>query len=231
MLFDLRGRGRRRVVQVIYVFLALLMGGGLVLFGIGGNTNGGLFDAFKSGNGSSGNSTYTKQIETAQKRVTINPKNAAAWATLASLHLAQGSSEGGFDQNSDGLKEFAKAAAAWDRYTALNPPKADLAVARQMIGLYGPSGLNKPDKAVGAMDLVIAQTSPPDAELFKQYAQLAYVAGQTRKGDLASKKAVALSAPADRKQVKAALASLKAQIVAAAAQQATTSTTGTTTGG
>ena len=33
MLFDLRGRGRRRTIQVIYLGLAVLMGGGLVLFG------------------------------------------------------------------------------------------------------------------------------------------------------------------------------------------------------
>ena len=47
MLFDLRGRGRRRTVQAIYLSLAILMGGGLVLFGIGGATSGGLFDAIK----------------------------------------------------------------------------------------------------------------------------------------------------------------------------------------
>ena len=47
MLFDLRGRGRRRAVQAIYLGLAILMGGGLVLFGIGGATSGGLLDAFK----------------------------------------------------------------------------------------------------------------------------------------------------------------------------------------
>ena len=51
MLFDLRGRGRRRTVQVIYLSLAVLMGGGLVLFGIGGGTNESLFDAI-GGNGS-----------------------------------------------------------------------------------------------------------------------------------------------------------------------------------
>ena len=56
MLFDLRGRGRRRTVQVIYLTLAILMGGGLVLFGIGGGTNGGLFDAI-GGNGGSATST------------------------------------------------------------------------------------------------------------------------------------------------------------------------------
>ena len=57
MLFDLQGK-RRRVVQATYLTLAILMGGGLVLFGIGGDVQGGLFDAFsgEGGNSSSGNS-------------------------------------------------------------------------------------------------------------------------------------------------------------------------------
>ena len=46
MLFDLRGR-RRRLVQATYLSLAVLMGGGLVLFGIGGDVSGGLFNAFE----------------------------------------------------------------------------------------------------------------------------------------------------------------------------------------
>ncbi len=46
MLFDLRGSGRRRTVKIVYITLAFLMGGGLVLFGIGGDVSGGLFDAF-----------------------------------------------------------------------------------------------------------------------------------------------------------------------------------------
>jgi len=54
VLFDLKGR-RRRVVQATYLLLAILMGGGLVLFGIGGDVSGGLFDAFKD-QSSSGNS-------------------------------------------------------------------------------------------------------------------------------------------------------------------------------
>src|SRR5918997_620937 len=44
MLFDLRGTGRRRTVKVVYITLAFLMGGGLVLFGIGGDVSGGLVD-------------------------------------------------------------------------------------------------------------------------------------------------------------------------------------------
>jgi hypothetical protein len=41
MLFDLRGRHRRRAVKVLYVGLALLIGGGLILFGVGAGTGGG----------------------------------------------------------------------------------------------------------------------------------------------------------------------------------------------
>jgi hypothetical protein len=53
MLFDLRSRGRRRTVQAVYLTLAILMGGGLVLFGVGaGNGIGGLLNAF-TGNSSS----------------------------------------------------------------------------------------------------------------------------------------------------------------------------------
>ena len=35
MLFDLKGK-RKRLVQVVYLGLAILFGGGLVLFGVGG---------------------------------------------------------------------------------------------------------------------------------------------------------------------------------------------------
>src|SRR3954464_13126854 len=83
MLFDLRGRGRRRTIQAIYVTLAILMGGGLVFFGIGGNTSGGLFDAFKGGGGGSNvDARLTKQVERYQKQVQTSPTDARAWAAL-----------------------------------------------------------------------------------------------------------------------------------------------------
>src|SRR3954452_16684610 len=82
MLFDLRGRGRRRTVQVIYLGLALLMGGGLVLFGVGGNVNGGLLGAVKGGNSSS-NDAIEKHVESVQKSVNARPNDPAVWAQLA----------------------------------------------------------------------------------------------------------------------------------------------------
>src|SRR3954469_21799192 len=98
MLFDLRARGRRRTIQVIYVFLALLMGGGLIFFGIGGNTSGGLFDAFKSGGGSSGSDFVQKSVDRARKRVQANPRDAAAWAALTKAQYQKANSDG-YDQN------------------------------------------------------------------------------------------------------------------------------------
>src|SRR6478736_276736 len=111
MLFDLRGRGRRRTVQAIYLSLAVLMGGGLVLFGIGGATSGGLFDAFSSDSGNTNvSSIYTKRIETYKKQVQANPKNAAAWAGLARAQV-QDASINGYNQSTgtytaDGLKDL-----------------------------------------------------------------------------------------------------------------------------
>ncbi len=72
MLFDLRGRGRRRTVQAIYLGLALLMGGGLVLFGVGaGNGFGGLLNAF-NGNGSS--SGAQKQVVSSQEKAALSAR-------------------------------------------------------------------------------------------------------------------------------------------------------------
>ena len=82
MLFDLRGRGRRRTVQVIYLGLAIILGGGLVLFGVGtGSGNGGLLNAF--GGGSNNQSSQISSAEkTALKQTQKNPSNPAAWAAL-----------------------------------------------------------------------------------------------------------------------------------------------------
>src|SRR5215213_5991074 len=76
MLFDLRGR-RRRAVQATYLMLAVLMGGGLVLFGIGGDVSGGLIDAFKGGGGggSNGDSALRDQVERQEERLAKSPQN------------------------------------------------------------------------------------------------------------------------------------------------------------
>src|SRR5713101_243603 len=84
MLFDLRSRGRRRTVQAVYLGLALLMGGGLVLFGVGaGNGFGGILNAF-TGNGSGNNQkqVVSQQEKQALKATQLRPSDPTAWASL-----------------------------------------------------------------------------------------------------------------------------------------------------
>jgi tetratricopeptide (TPR) repeat protein len=207
MLFDLRGRGRRRTIQVIYASLALLMGGGLVFFGIGGATSGGLFDALGgSSNSSSSSDIVQKRVDALEKRVERNPSDAAGWAALTTVHFQIANSEG-YDQTTQqytdkGRQRLAQAASDWERYLALNPPNVDPNVARQMVQAYGPTGLQKYDQATAAQEVVIdAQKSPP-AALYAQLSIFAHGAGQTRKATLARDKAVALTPAAQRKQIK-----------------------------
>src|SRR3954464_9142580 len=99
MLFCLRGRGRRRAVQAIYLSLAILMGGGLVLFGVGGATSGGLLDAFNSDSGSAHVSdVFKKRVDAAEKAVQVRPTDPRAWAELTRVRFQQAGSGDGFDQ-------------------------------------------------------------------------------------------------------------------------------------
>ena len=218
MLFDLRGRGRRRTVQVIYLTLALLMGGGLVLFGIGGGTNGGLFDAI---GGSGGNSTnvdavFQKRLDTYEARLKVNPQDPAALIGMTKLRVANASTGENYNQTQQaytakGLAELRQASAAWQRYLATNPAKPDPDTANQMVQAYGPLGLKQYDKAVTSMEAVIASRKET-ANLYAQLAILASGAKQDRKSTLAEAKALDLTPKAQRKQLKSAIDLQKSQL-------------------
>lgn len=225
MLFDLTAsRGRRRAIKVIYVSLALLMGGGLVLFGIGGNTNGGLFDAFSNDKNTASN-PFEDRVANAQKRVTASPADTAAWAELARLRF-QNAGVVGYDQNTGqftdkGLSELRRADEAWQRHLKLAGDKANPTVANSMVQAY--QALNKPDDAVKAMEVYLDAQDTPTSQLYAQYAIYAYQASQTRKGDLAAKKAEDLAKTKTEKDtIKSTIEQAKAQV--ATAQQGTTTT-------
>jgi hypothetical protein len=228
MLFDLRGRGRRRFVQGIYLGLAILMGGGLVLFGVGGATSGGLLDAFKNDSGGqSVSDTFKKRVESAEKGVQARPKDPKAWATLTQVRYQQALSGDGFDQTNSvftdkGKEQLQDASNAWDKYQALTDAPSDT-VAYTMVQAYSSAGLNEPDKAVSAMEIVIDRRKPT-AQLYVQLASLAYQATQTRKAELASKKALSLAPKDDRELIKAQLDAARTAASAAASTAAPAST-------
>jgi hypothetical protein len=228
MLFDLKGK-RRRVVQGTYLTLAVLMGGGLVLFGIGGGTNGGLLDAFKGGGGgSSGDKLLQQQIDQAQKRLTVNAADQSALLTIAkdNYQLAASSADpntGAFDDK--GKQDLAKAASAWERYLALNPPKVDDTVASYMLLGYGQAGLNKPDKAKQAAEIV--SQAHPSSNAYIQVVYYASLAGDTRTAKLAAQKALSLAPKGQRSSVK----SLISQAEAVNTTSSSSGATGTTGSG
>lgn len=223
MLFDLRGKGRRRTVKVVYGGLALLLGLGLVAFGIGGATSGGLVDAFTGSGSGSDTSIYSDQVKTLTKKVTADPKDEAAWAELTKAQVQQASIIG-YDQNTQsynaaGKTELAKGAASWQSYLALEPKKPDDRVASLMVNAYGPGGLNEPVKAAAALKVVI-EGRGASAALYSQLAVLAYLAGDKRESKIAEQRALELT-PADRRKLVAAqLATQRTQIDSAQAQAA-----------
>jgi hypothetical protein len=230
MLFDLRGRGRRRTVQVIYLGLALLMGGGLVLFGIGSSSSGGLFDAFSGDNGGgSATASIDKRIDAELAKTRANPKDAAAWAQLAIVRYQRASIDGIAQDGTytdEGKKRLRLAADAWERHLALDPKQPSVRAANLMVQAYGPTGLNELKKAVTAKQIVTYAEKPPNSNLYAQLAVLAYQAGDNRTGDLAGIRAVDLAPKDQRKLVRKQLDILKKQAAANAAQAATTTPTG-----
>ena len=229
MLFDLRGRGRRRTVQVIYLSLALLMGGGLVFFGIGSSTNGGLFDALSGGNSGSDNSAIEKQVENAEKRVKANREDAAAWAALAQAKFQLAGVSDGYDEtqgtfSGESRKVVVDATRAWEQHLKLAGKKPDADVAAILTRAF--IALDQPEKAVRTQEIVIDSKPNPGFGDYSSLAQYAYLAGQTRKGDLATQAAVddakEEGVPKDKRdEIKSSLESFKQQAAQQAAQEAT----------
>ena len=200
MLFDLKGR-RRRVVQATYLMLAILMGGGLVFFGIGGDVSGGLFDAF-SDRSSSGSSLVRDRIEDNEAKLETNPKNEAAlkalvrdWYQLANEEIT--------DQQTyteEGMERLAEADDAWKRYLAVEKKKPEPSLAAFMVQIYLPTALNQ--AADGAPAAEILADAQPNAQAYLQLTQFAAAAGEKRKAELAGQKAVELAPKSQRSTVK-----------------------------
>jgi hypothetical protein len=211
MLFDLKGK-RRRTVQVTYVALAFLMAVGLIGAGVGSGTSGGLFDLFSGGGGgSSANKTIDKRIKNAERALRVNPKDRVAMVSLVRSHYTLASADtdkrtGQFGK--EGKQELLKTSTAWQRYLASDPKKPDVSLAGLMVVAYSNIGLNQAPNAAGAAEIVA--TARDDAQAWLQLVQYASLAHQTRKADLAGKKAIERAPKNQRKVVKQAVEQAKA---------------------
>ncbi|HVR05618.1 MAG TPA: hypothetical protein VMS02_06215 [Solirubrobacteraceae bacterium] len=214
MLFDLRGRGRRRTVQVIYLGLALIFLLGFVGFGVGvGGSGGGLFNAFTEGGGSN-SASFAGRVASAEKRTKREPSSAAAWAALVEAQLHEASEGTYFDSateqyTSEGKKLLGKVARAWSTYLTLEPHNPSVPLAKRMTSLvFSESGLNQPSQALQAWQYVIA-AEPASSSLYGILAEYAYRAHNTGVGDLAAKKAENLAPAGERKRIKTELEYIK----------------------
>ncbi len=231
MLFDLRGRGRRRTVRVIYTGLALLMGVGLVGFGIGGGFGGGGLFTAASHNEGAGGSSYASEITKYKKITAEQPSNVSAWESLLKAQLHEAGNEpyetSAGVVTSQGKALYGQVAKTWTGYIALNPAKVSPELAKEMLRIYDEEGLNEPTQAVRILQLVVAD-EPSNASYYAQLAEYAYKAKNDRIGDLASEKAVSLAPASEKTTLKNDLAEVKANPTGASKETLTTKTNGKT---
>ena len=214
MLFDLRSRGRRTTVRGVYLTLAILMGGGLILFGVGtGVSGGGLLNAFSGGWGNSQNQVVNSAVRSAEKAVKANPNSPSAWAQLVQAHWTAAGEGSNYDTatssfTASGQKQLTEAGTAWQHYLTLTHGSDPRGIAVLAARAYA-SGKNYAGEA-SAWEIEAA-TSPNTPKGYECLAVSAYAAGQTRKGDLALDKALTLVPKAQRKLLTTQIQAAKKQ--------------------
>jgi hypothetical protein len=207
MLFDLSSGKRKRVVQVVYATLALLMGGSLVLFGIGSDAPGGVLDALGLGSNADNNSgaQYEDQISNAEDKLATDPDNPDALLNLtryrylnASSQVTQDPETGAVDIPSEAQTELEKAVEAWQRYLKTDPQSPNASVASNAAQAY--LLLNDAEGAAEAQRIVAEDQNT--AAAWGQVAYFLYFDYQFKAGDEAAAKSVELSEPSERGQTK-----------------------------
>ncbi len=216
MLFDLKGK-RKRFVQVVYLFLAVLFGGGLILFGVGSNVNGGLIDAIRGNNSSSTDvSAFEKRVTAAERATKAGPKNDNAWLALARAEYNLAVAGDDYDRQAGAFKagatdELEKATQAWERYLSLKPKRPDTGVAALMVQAYG--GLVTYSAGGSPLDVFrqaartqkVIATERPSPISYYQLAIIYYAIGDIGNGDKAADKSTALTPKDQRNTVTAQL--------------------------
>jgi hypothetical protein len=233
MLFDLRSPHRRRIIKVVYLFLAVLIGVGLVGFGIGNGSNfGGLFSTAGGGGTATGASQYTKALAKAEKAAKADPGKAALWAkagadayAVATLPTNYSSSQGFTAAGHVALNQLRD---AWNQYLADAPANPSTLFAQEVVAAFAapPSGVGDYKTAESAQE-VVATLQPTD----QQYEYLAYyswLAHDIAQGNEAAVKARSLATKSDIKTVDTTLTEMASLAQATAGATGATGVSGST---
>jgi hypothetical protein len=207
MLFDIRGR-RKRVIQVAYAVLALLMA--LSLFTVVGPVN--LGDVVGTGgSGSSGSDVFVEQAERIDRKLAKDPKDedlhlraVRAWSTAGQTELqpdATGRPTGDVEAS---LQYFRNAGDAWLRYAELDPGKPNPTIAQ--IGaraLYDSAYISELDTRVkeAAEAQAIAAAARPSVNAYVTLAQYRLLAGDEKGAEQAARKARQQAPPEQRELI------------------------------
>jgi hypothetical protein len=208
MLFDLQGP-RKTAVKAIYLGLAILMAGGLVLFGIGSSINGGLADVFTNG---SSTGDLQKQVEKSQKAYAANPKDPKTLQNLIADRVSWAGSDKNYNQanqtfNAEGKKQLTAVTKDWLAYKQLTN-KPDLNTAGYAVSAY--AQLNDAKGAQQAQ-AVVAERQPSAAN-YLALLQFALYAGDNLTASGAEIKARELATKDQQAEVKQQIKSLKKQV-------------------
>jgi hypothetical protein len=213
MLFDLRSRGRRRTVQAVYLGLAILIGGGLVLFGVGaGNGIGGILNAFSGGGGGGATTAVSQEDKAALKATQQRPTDPQAWAQLVQASWTTAIHDTDTTTSpptftAAGKKELRQLGNAWQRYLQLTKtPDPTLAI----YAARGSAALGQYAQEASAWEIATL-ANPNSAHGYECLAVSAYAASQTRKGDLAAAKALSLVPKIQRTQINSLFQQAKTQ--------------------
>lgn len=218
MIFDLKSGKRRRVVQVVFGFLAFIFFVSFVGFGIGSDVTGGIFDALGiGGSTSSSDPQYEQQIEDAENTLETDPENPQALLNLVRYHYLSATSggistdptTGATSITEDAHNELEQAAQAWTDYLATKPEKPNVDAASNAAQAY--VLLADADGAATAQAIVAEAQGTTSA--YGQLAFYLYAAGKIDAGDKAADQAVQAADATVRDQIEKNLAAIRKQAI------------------
>ena len=213
MLFDLRGK-RKRFIQVIYATLALLMGVGLVGFGIGSDASGGIFTC--NDQQSAATADLVKEADQLEAQTRTNPEDEALLLELSRARIQAANAESEADPQTgaqsftaDGVQQLEKAADTWETYLKLKPKPPSDEVASLIANGYFALAQSETDlnQAVAALEGAaeaerIVTDARPSQGTFAQLATYLYLAGDEKAGAKAEKRALAEAESSQRSLIK-----------------------------
>ena len=228
MVFDLRGR-RKRVIQVVYAILALLMALSLLTvvgpFSIG--------DVF-GGGGSDASETLDDQAQRIERRLARNPDDEDLLLALVRARYSAGNSLIQVDPATgqqtippEAADQYAEAGEAWARYLATKPAEPNPNTAQQaanaffsLAQLSGSAAQAEANLRDAAAAQAIVAEARPSVGTLSTLAYYSYAALDFEQGDQAARQAEqAATTKAERNTVQSTLAGIRKRAKRFEAQQ------------